>query len=110
MSTGNQVGAAAQGASAAPSIEALLSQLGDTHRRVLTQAQVLGKVAGDWLASAENIHFSSLFVKFPKNSSLIFAINHSLYLRCKKHPRHIWSVSLKIPIIARFMPTESPSP
>ena len=52
MYTGNQVGAAAQGASAAPSLEALLSQLGDTHRRVLTQAQVLGKVAGDWLASA----------------------------------------------------------
>ena len=52
VSTGNQVGAAAQGFSAAPSIEALLSQLGDTHRTVLTQAQVLGKVAGDWLASA----------------------------------------------------------
>ena len=52
MSTGNQVGAAAQGASAQPSIEALLSQLGDTHRRMLTQAQLLGKVAGDWLASA----------------------------------------------------------
>ena len=52
VSTGNQVGAAAQGASAAPSIEALLSQLGDTHRTVLTQAQVLGKAAGDWLASA----------------------------------------------------------
>ena len=52
MSTGNQVGAAAQGANAAPSIEARLTQLGDTHRTVLTQAQVLGKVAGDWLASA----------------------------------------------------------
>ena len=52
MSTGKQVGAAAQGAKAALSIEALLAQLGDTHRTVLTQAQVLGKVAGDWLASA----------------------------------------------------------
>ena len=52
MSTGNQVGAAAQGANASPSIEALLTQLGDKHRAVLTQAQVLGKAAGDWLASA----------------------------------------------------------
>ena len=51
-SAGNQVGAAAQGASASLSLEALLSQLGDTQRAVLTQAQVLGKTAGDWLASA----------------------------------------------------------
>ena len=52
MYTGNQVGAAAQGAKAAPSIEALLTNLGDAHRAVQTQAQVLGKAAGDWLASA----------------------------------------------------------
>ena len=52
VSAGNQVGAAAQGAPASPSIEALITQLGETHRAVLTQAQVLGKAAGDWLASA----------------------------------------------------------
>ena len=52
VSAGNQVGAAAQGATASPSIEALITQLGETHRAVLTQAQVVGKAAGDWLASA----------------------------------------------------------
>ena len=52
VSAGNQFGAEAQGATASPSIEALITQLGETHRAVLTQAQVLGKAAGDWLASA----------------------------------------------------------
>ena len=55
VSAGNQSGAAAQGAPASPSIEAMLTQLGETHRAVLTQAQVLGKAAGDWLASASGI-------------------------------------------------------
>ena len=47
VSAGNQFSAVAQGANASPSIEALLSQLGEAHRAVLTQAQVLGKAAGD---------------------------------------------------------------
>lgn len=52
MTTGAPVSEAAQSAAALPSIEALLSRLGDAHQAALTQAQVLHKVAGDWQASA----------------------------------------------------------
>ena len=46
MSAGIAGGAAAQGATASPSIEVLLTELGERHRAALNQAQVLSKVAG----------------------------------------------------------------
>ena len=52
MTARNAASTPAQGAAGSPSIEVLISQLGDEHRAALTQAQVLSKVAGIVQASA----------------------------------------------------------